>query len=286
MAGMTDYRDYFAQGHNYFAFYHTTGDHRFYVSSIDMTVTDVYKTGPAVAVDVRSQEEDVRGRWAQYPGLGTGVGHLMFCTAPKWGWNTYQSLVADHVWCSPFTTFWTHPNGSYAFWDNSWVFNAQGFVRDLDVFDVAKLEHVVFDRLKLMITTNSGRALGSTTFRDLYNQAVTAGLDAGTLASDITLITYDQLRATFEKQVFLNSTGTPPTTLLLDLKATWDSHIYFYPEPGICSPHSPIPNTPVVHGLLGLNFGMDWRTGGGYTATINPVSANKHVRFANPLLIE
>jgi hypothetical protein len=291
---MTAYREHFARRRNKYGFYQgVSGDARFWHTGL--VTNDCYKlitldgvgvpNWPDVNTDINGVEEDMLGRWATYPQIATGVTHLLFCTDPKFTWNKYQSYIADVLYTCAGTTFYVHPNGSYAFWDNASLWNGNGFNRDLASFDSTKVKHVIFDRIKMVVPSKTGTLVtGYTTFFALYNQAVQSGIDAGTLAAGIEVMTPESLRATFATGVITNSTGTPSTAFLLDLRATWDGTNYYFPEPGITDYY--LPTTPVVHGLLGLDFNWSWRVdGSGYSDTVIPAASQKHVRFANPLLI-
>jgi hypothetical protein len=79
---------------------------------------------------------------------------------------------------------------------------------------------------------------------------------------------------------------------LLDLSLTWDGARSFRPEPGYWTDYIPgmqneIVITPLRQGLFGLNMGLTWYTEPAYGGSgVYPLSVVKHVRFANPLLIE
>lgn len=179
------------------------------------------------------------------PDNGTSE-HLMFCDNPRWGWHTYTGVVRAFFAVNIWTTFFTHPNGSYAFWSNNLIYNAFGVPNGgesasdglrwqtsntLAVFEVDKLEHCIFDRIHFEVRKATGVAAQlDTTFLDMYNTAVQAGLDAGTLEAGISTMEKSNQQGVFEATTVLDPDVLGEDVQILDLKFTWNTKEWYYPE--------------------------------------------------------
>ena len=164
----------------------------------------------------------------------------MFCTAPKFGWHYYQKWMAMVVKISMFTTFYVHPNGTHAYLSRAYVYDPNGMphihdgqrwqltgqVDALSVYDATLLEHCIFDHVQLEFQVDSKvRGTRSTSFLELYNEAVKASKDAIDdalrLKGDIREMTASDLRATFTKET--SPAPNIPSGTVLALKGTWDN---------------------------------------------------------------
>lgn len=166
----------------------------------------------------------------------------MFCTAPKFGWHYYQKWMAMVIKLSSFSTFYVHPSGTYAFLNRNYVYDRNGLphyhdgqrwrltgqVDSLTVYDDTLVEHCIFDHVQLEFQVDKKvRGTRSTSFLELYNEAVKASKDATDdalkLKGDIREMTLNDLRATFTKEASPapNITGGQ----ILALKCTWDGKI-------------------------------------------------------------
>lgn len=309
-AGFTTVRDWWAREEHYWY------NDRYVLLDPDLSFYGdyvLYKTGTQPTYD----NADIKWLNSRAGGWET----LLFSTSPRWVWNTYAVEALYYMSVSLFTTFFTHPNGTYAFFDDTWVYDRNGMpgwssnrlgpgqtgepigsdldwqIDTLDLYDPAKLEHVIFDRVHFEVRPKDQAAKSrNTTFIELYNRAVELGKEAKTLTDDQNLntIARSDFRATFIKEIGNN---TDSEYEFLDLKATYKgregwireaAHIRWYgattypPQAGTCG------------NLNSLAFYGFWRTtnyaGGGYGTplggsdfTLDP--AYWPYRFANPLVI-
>jgi len=223
-----------------------------------------------------------------------------------------------------YATFFTHPNGTYAFFSDSWVYDRNGLPGDftnatgpgassgaglgtgldwkqntLGTYDVSKVEHVIFDRVNFEVRAkNQPTRRKGTSFRELYNKAVKAGVDAETLPDSENILPMElvDMRATFTKEI---GNDTNAEHEFLDLKMTWNGADWWYRESGYAHPYADPPSSqqPPIVGTSGnfnnLNTYGYWRTTNFATGSVSRVPGAAdvdypsywHIRFANPLLI-
>lgn len=165
---------------------------------------------------------------------------LMFCDSPKFGWYRYMVDLRSVMSIMPFTTFFTHPSGTYAFWTNHLLYDSVGAVNNTvscftgyngtaylfdgleGALDSAKWEHCIFDCIHLEVTSPTGAAaVLDTTFLDMYNQAVEAGLEAETLEEGISTITKTDLQATIAISKTTMDYGAGITYKIPLIELTW-----------------------------------------------------------------
>jgi hypothetical protein len=246
--------------------------------------------------------------------------HLMFCTNPKWGWHWYMAYTRVAFWLHNFNTFYTHPNGSWAFYESAMLYDRNGvpgaynvpavygdtsynIVLDgfeykyetYEAYDVAKIEHCIFDKIHFELRTFK-QVMGKkdTSFRELYNKAVDKGKAALTLEAGIDELPLTTLKATFEKQQVTTDRGH----YVLELKATWPSTASWWFQDQSFMGMAYGDEFPYYAGfagnLLGLNLMTYWRT---TDAIINGVTGIPGLpdmtkpetyghRFANPIIID
>ena len=254
--------------------------------------------------------------------IGGDHRNLFFCTNPRWGWNQYVARVPFFMAHTSYTTFFTHPNGSYMFWSDIWLYDRNGLPGDyvnatgagassevgqgsgfdynydtLAVYDPSLIEHVIFDRVHFEIRVKDQPArTNNTTFLDLYNRAVNAGKLAKTLpdSENLNVLKLNDMRATFIKEIG-NDVGQ--THLFLDLKMTWQGANWWMRE----AAYSKSYNTGLVFprgvGTSGnfnnITTGVYWRTtnyaGAGIAfapnANRSADTTSWHFRFSNPVII-
>lgn len=304
---MAKYRELFARGCNYFGFAAESmgSGNGFFTNSVNpfpfpvaSDVSDRYKTSdlpfdePTFESALLDALEDIGGRWAQYPGT-TGVEHLFFCTAPKWGWNTYASLIASFMWASAETTFYVHPNGTWAFWCNQFVNNSAPYddqftARLATFFTTAKLEHVLFDRVHLEMANGTQTLSTDTTFFDLYNRATQAGLDSGKLEDGIGLMTPTNVRASVVYDEFFYNAGDRLVETL-QLKATIGAQSWYLPDPnvwGVVIPSSADRGDLPFGGMsVAPTLAQPWFNATSYGGGRSIPVQSPHARFANPALL-
>lgn len=251
-------------------------------------------------------------------GSVVGSDHLMLCDNPRWGWNIYAGYFQVRNLMHPATTFFTHPNGSYCFYNDALIYAAQGvpnltidsaqnqgadalLCNSLSIFDVSTVEHCIFDVVHLEVKNALGvAAQKNTSFLELYNAAVVAGKKAETLADGIDIMTRADLRGKFEKAI-------NPSSLLvggvvvetLDLKFTWRGRDWYYNEQALMGTWSYEPSIPfgpmAQSGLISLSLYMPWNitptaTSAGLQAPVEQALGVENpnalpIRFANPIII-
>ena len=154
--------------------------------------------------------------------------------------------------------------------------------------DVHKIEHVIFDRVHFELRSNRA-VLGKqdTTFLKLYNTAVQKGIDAKTLEDGILVINSADLRATFGVDIY--TTGAPnPGVQWAQIKATWDGTTYWYQEPAIQGgAFYATQLTSQQCGTIGFGFAHVWNNAVDQSGDpVVPILDSRHIRFANPIVIQ
>lgn len=286
-------------------------DSSFYGDKVKYKISGSPPSSPSDAADTE--------KWLA--SIGGDYYNLFFCDNPRWGWNAYAGSLPYYMAVSAYSTFYAHPNGSYAFWSDGWVYDRNGLPGDyvaaigaggtsgvglgtgtdythdtLAIYDTTLIEHVIFDRVHFEVRVKDRPALtNNTSFMELYNRAVQLGIANETLPAEenIQVVTKDNMRATFTKE-----TGDDPGIehFFLDLKATWHGKDYWYRESAWSNSYAGVPFPPFV-GSAGnfnnLNFYCYWRDTNyaGHGAGISAGSAREgeatywHHRFANALII-
>ena len=207
---------------------------------------------------------------------------LLYITQPKFGWYVYADEIMNRLSVTPRSTFFVHPNGSWAFWDQHRIYNPYGLPLAgyagnavPDFIANATLEHVIYDAVHL---ENSKGAL-DTSFVALYNDAVTRGTGAGSLTDTFTTTTKDALKAVITPQTIVDSGKD-----MLELKATFGGGEWFYPEPALFGTSVLI--STVGGGAIDLTFGDVFNTGSNFTGTISyPTAPGTPVTFSSMVMI-
>lgn len=169
------------------------------------------------------------GGFDTYP-AGRDIGPF-YVTDPKLSWNAYGRSFVYHFAVSERSTFFAHPNGTWALHNTEYVFNKQGvgstftnlgyFADTFTPFRYQALEHVVFDRVHFELTSGGVAKTKDTTFRQLYNSAV-GKLDPPN--PGLLPVESADLRATFSK-----NTRDESGYITLFIGAQWgDKTGYFY----------------------------------------------------------
>lgn len=214
---------------------------------------------------------------------GDGLSRFLI-TDPCHAWQGYGRVLAAMLHTTEQSTFFAHPSGTWAFYDHQYIYNRWGIPRLLAVggtvawdtytaFDLAYLEHVIFDKVHFSGGVNS-------TFRELYNAAVAKGITDGTLVADLQPITIADLRATFTKNaaVFASAPYSPtyPTTALL-LGITWGGVTAYTVDGAYTKSNS---RTSL---LLGNAWGLADMSLGGNTYTIDLATKVDLFNGASPI---
>jgi hypothetical protein len=230
---------------------------------------------------------------------------MVYDANAKLAWYAYADEISNYHAACGDTTFYVHPSGSWAFWDNQWVYAPSGqpyIQHNLDTlpgFSVEELEHVVFDRVHFEMRTNLlllGRV--DTTHLDLYNRAVKIGLKNETLGAQLSDEEYDReieeiedkdLRGVFAKEEYTYTTAPYSGTKWLSLKMTWDGQDYWIHERGIQGGPWYLSSGPWPGqgALLGLSMNHLWAKNGNFTGNlVYPTLDKKHIRFANDIILQ
>lgn len=245
------------------------------------------------SVSLTTAIDDTFTQWYWEWAPSQPLSYLMYCATPKFGWACYADLICQYLNMGSQVTFFTHPNGSWAYWDNSHIYNPIGACVDVSLYAIdqysvwnpALIEHCIFDRVHFEVRTNKGIiAQLDTTFLKLHNDGVRVTAAKGDLQAGIQQIVPSDLRATFAKEAISLGLGTKT---YLNIKMTWNGTTYQLPE------------SIVQGGSTGSTFMVPggWRSiemamGGLWTDmssnVTEPASDSDafHVRFANPLLID
>jgi hypothetical protein len=137
---------------------------------------------------------------------------MWYVTEPRPGWQLYMRQFASKLFVTPNTTFFTHPNGTWALFDQSFIYNANAML--YPYFDpfvdkligttvsellVTKLEHCIFDKVHFAVTVGQSTATLDTSFLKMYNAAIKRAKQLGTLQDDSDEMQddYSDIRAKF-----------------------------------------------------------------------------------------
>lgn len=271
-----------------------------------------YKTEVASPSGYEALEQELLGRMGP---LGLANEHLFFCDNPRWGWMAYQSIVQTYVRNHATITFWSHPNGSYAFWCSSMIYDPNGCpaldpitslwpssVDALTAYDASLVEHCIFDIIHLEVRGASGTAATlDTTFLEMYNQAVQKGIDDETLEDGIRTMTLANIRGTFEKQQTVMAITVTESINVLQLQYTNpQGRKWYYVERGIqgwYTPSIPTYEWPPFNCANILDYGFDtlWyeqpydENAAMYASAIDTPQADDQasysIRFCNPQIL-
>lgn len=207
----------------------------------DSTVIHLYKSGAGLTYTTPSAS--IRAWWDKAMQTFLPLTALFWTDTPNFGWYLYADEIMNKLWVTADSTFFVHPNGSYAFFDQQHIYNKHGmylvkneltaqgtgqheFLQPfLDESD--PLEHVIFDCVHLIRDTD----IIDTTFIDLYNQAVGNTRTSETFET----ITKADMRATITNEIegipgFYGGASEIPN--ILRLKVEWFGQTFYYYEPG------------------------------------------------------
>jgi hypothetical protein len=218
---------------------------------------------------------------------------LLSIDHPRFGWYVYADEIMNRMWVSPDSTFFVHPDGTWAFFDDKHIYNKHGMYGPMSghdaltpfLEDANALEHVIFDAVHIQ---SRGR-VANTTFVELYNKAVQKGEADGTLLESFELLTKDLLRVNFIKEIHTQPDGVK----WLDLHIQWygapATYNGWYPETG----YQGGAYSASVLGYVGTGGLLDYTLAGvfytapGYGGYQNSVfGGHRPVRFSTCLLIQ
>jgi hypothetical protein len=249
------------------------------------------------------------GLWGQEMGDDF---HMFIGTKPRWGWSCYSSVLCSTMWIDPKITFYAHPNGTWAFYADQFIYMDQPAMlayevvpgtaiqaNTLTAWDEKKVEHVIFDKVHFEMRSKT-RVLGSkdSSFIKMYNNAVKSAKQLEML-QDLTIqpipddktessgqVTKSPIYAKFKKEALdLGSYGLGGMTVL-NLAATWYDKTYKYLEFGVQGGTYYNVLIPVFGGIVGLNFDYStWADKDGNDITPADDTAAFHLRFCDPIVL-
>lgn len=211
---------------------------------------------------------------------------LIYIDTPQFGWYCYADCIVNALAKTPWSTFFVHPSGTWAFFDQSRIYNRFGLpfvlpgldMDQLTPFDDTFLEHVIYDRVHFEFPTHGTK---DTSFLELYNAAQAKSVNVD---EPFDAITYPLMQAKFTKQVY-----THPGDLVtwLQLKVDWyNGYTGYYMETGLQGG----PYTGYIYfGAGGLRDGsMDdlFYPSPAYGGTPGPAQAKNYpMTFSSPVLL-
>ena len=144
--------------------------------------------------------------WYACLGAGRYAPFLLFnLTDPRPGWYQHMAEIMSRLRTSPWTTFFAHPNGSWAFYNQEFIYNRAGFgihqrydgyiyrYTSTVPMSVANFEHCILDHVHL----ESKKHGFDSTFVALYDIAVNKAITHGTILDDAAPVSRAQLSALF-----------------------------------------------------------------------------------------
>lgn len=229
--------------------------------------------------------------WAQLHTYGRELNQILI-TNPRFHWQMYSSLIVNSLSWSPWSTFFVHPNGTWAFYDQSRIYNQDGvpssqgggsnLAADLTLdftalVNPSKWEHCIFDRVHLQFTLNMGTTYSTdTTFVDLYNKAVETAKTQNALPKDevFNFITPEILKAQIIK---LPNGAISSCGLSLQLVWTGDTVTYFYGDNAVQFGA----NFELGIGTGTIDLSLDYLWG-----AVSPQAGSQRITFSSCLLVE
>jgi hypothetical protein len=219
-------------------------------------------------------------------------------TDPRPGWYQYMGELLTRIQISPYTTFFAHPNGTWAFFDQQFIYNrvGQGYKRDIlsgnerrtctVTLDPTNFEHCIFDHVHF-----EGKSSLESSFVALYNQAINRGILAGNLLDASAVVSYADMRATFSKDTVAD--GVDASVVYYSLKISWQGytarltdHAYFSGHKLEATGAFAVPNWdfPADGLLLSASLGAYWTDLAATTYVVPQVEAQP-VTFSSCVMI-
>ena len=154
---------------------------------------------------------------------------LLDLSNPLPGWYQYSGEVITRVMTNPNTTFFAHPNGSWAFFNQEFIYNAGGAgyhnngsnnLTCTVPFDAANFEHCIFDQIVI-----TGTVATTTSFLSCWNAAVTKGMANASITDNSAKLSYDNMRATFSSTNFTDVLQSSNPPVYQNLTINWQGYI-------------------------------------------------------------
>jgi len=187
-----------------------------------------YKTGTGYTTPAG----DLLRWWANAMNVYLPPSNLLWITAPRFSWYAYADEIMNRLHVAPDSTFFVHPEGTWAFFDQKHIYNKHGLFGPVGNHDALTpimddpdaFEHVIFDAVHLEVNSS----VVDTSFVELYNKAVNKGLADGTLTQPFDLLSKALLRADLIKTRLLD---VPTGIEWLELHVQWTGgYNGYYPE--------------------------------------------------------
>jgi hypothetical protein len=235
-------------------------------------------------------------------------GDMIYITSPRFGFYAYANDMEAKMRKHARSVFFSHPGGSWAYFDSSIIYNKNGtttglaFYDSLTPFDASLLSMCVFDRVHLV----SGKLSLDTSFIELYNKALTNSRGANIVTEVLNVISAGDLTPTFSKGAYTYTVlpGTTPDDdgkqyQWLELSAQYPNGDTYYihdptyitgaPEQGSVAYGSE--NTNSLAGFGGRNLfdqTMDalWASAPAYVGNVAiPAESFGRLAFSTPTLV-
>ena len=212
---------------------------------------------------------------------------------PRPGWWQYAGHIIQMLEIDPrSTTFFTHPNGSWAFFSNTYIYNANGVPllpigagvpgTGASSWLVANTEHCIFDQIVLVDDKGASQV---SSFRTLYNLAITNGQTAKTITDNSAIINLIDMKAQFT----LGTIPDPnvPAVTYAQMRIDWAGFTAYYREMAYFSGIKTINVDPLTFGMAG-NFSLSalWKeTADDSAALSSPNTNTMPITFSTCVLI-
>ena len=231
---------------------------------------------------------------------------MQFISAPRFGFYYYSGTICNRMRKHPRSILFAHPNGSWAVFDMSTIYNKNGvcvsraFYDTLSMFDPAKLSIALIDHVHLELT--GGTAL-ETSFIELYNKALTNSTGANTITDTFQTLSAADFAPTFTAGTYAytipSGLDTGAVVTWLELAATYnDGKTYYMQDPSYQTGaplfavsgynHEATGTVTTLGGgnLFDQTLDAAWMTGPGFTGNVEPPTvAFGRKTFSTPTLI-
>lgn len=163
-------------------------------------------------------------------------------TNPLPGWCQYLNHMRTINYVTPYTTFFSHPNGTWALFDYQFIYNSNGL--PFGQFEAGGssvamcvpegFEHCIFDRVHFVSQQYGSRVSIDSSFLKLYNKAIAKEKKNNTLLDDAEELNsdYSDMRIQFERNWLVDAVDFRVN--YAELVMTWPptNTKYYYKERG------------------------------------------------------
>jgi hypothetical protein len=154
---------------------------------------------------------------------------------PRPGWWQHMGHIIERCEINPHTTFFVHPNGTWAFFNQSLIYNGNG-IHIINIgspglgyteLDVTKLEHCIFDKVHFNVPGPKTTTVIDTSFRELYNEAIVNGTNNETLTDASQQIAIVDMKTTFTLGSIVDRFDASVTYALLQINWPFGYTAYY-----------------------------------------------------------